>query len=291
MFRQQVQLYQKTNQWHSPLLSGSLPRLQHDDLQLIEALQLYAEEHLANTNFLYNSQSSDINAKDVEFKENLLIHSKQFYKLLLTLKRYQIRSNFYKTPNDIDDIDDNMKDVIDADNGNLFYNNLLKEFIWFTILLTNRPLVHFYATQNREMWSHSEILYTTDGLYTSVDCLLQQTNIETDYNVPFKEMPEQQMLEVYKFYKVFAATKRDYEFWLDGEIFAISEEFILEYYQMSTNHIMFYAVAQQYCGRNDNHFSYLINRSYMNYPDFDNIFNCTDHNDAMIPLHKCSLDL
>uniref|UniRef100_A0A1A9WPR4 Peptidase M13 N-terminal domain-containing protein n=1 Tax=Glossina brevipalpis TaxID=37001 RepID=A0A1A9WPR4_9MUSC len=158
------------------------------------------------------------------------------------------------------------------------------KFLNFSILILYRPMIHYYATLAYDMWLESSLLYNTDAFYAMHDCLQRQTtlqlyandaNDENDHQL-YQIVNEKQGKEIYKFYTSFIAILQDYQFWLEGENFSITEDFILEYFKFDSSRIMFYAVAQQYCNRNDHIFNMIINRSFMNMPEFHEAFNCSD---------------
>lgn len=216
----------------------------------------------------------------VETYKTLVWQRNVFYKNLLEMRRLRIRGEFTKSQ---------LQDPDDVNSAHYF----LRKFLYFTLLVVKEPLFHYYATQGLELWQASQLLHSTDGFYTAQDCLGYQNSRYVDENVEssssssiYQFLSEQEILEIFGFYRTFIASYRDYQFWLSGEFFAFAEDFVLRTYDLDSRRIMFYAVAQQYCGRNDALFSSLINRSFMNMHEFQGAFNCT-FEAPMNPEVKC----
>ncbi|KAL9895186.1 neprilysin-like 9 [Glossina fuscipes fuscipes] len=252
-----------SNQWDRFLST----KLERKDFNIERSIKYYARDYLNpdNISTIYESFGT---------------RTFTFYSLLLRIKCLHMRSSFFKPYMDAEDVN----------NSHYF----LKEFLHFSILILYRPLIHYYATMAYDMWLQSSLLYQTDTFYIVYDCLQRQRalqlyaneNDEKLYEIVFEE----QVKDIYKFYASFIAILDDYRFWLEGENFSITEDFILEYFNLDSSRIMFYAVAQQYCNRNDHLFNRIINRSFMNMPEFHEAFNCSD-DAAMNPQFKCMTNI
>ncbi|XP_037950704.1 uncharacterized protein LOC119681546 [Teleopsis dalmanni] len=226
-------------------------------------------------------------------------NSNNFYTNLLNLRKRQLRNTFFTH-------------VIDTENLN-HPAYFLQQFLFFCILMVHQPLFHYYATQSFDMWYNSNILYSSDGYYFALDCLVEQNTVQRIYensqsekvdfkseaydtnidfddsnNSLYNDLSAEEVKSIFQFYGAFVESYRDYQFWLEGETFAFAEDFVLEYYHINSISIMFYAVAQLYCGRNDAYYSTLINRSFMNALEFQVAFNCSTEA-PMNPRVKCMI--
>uniref|UniRef100_A0A1A9VEI4 Peptidase M13 N-terminal domain-containing protein n=1 Tax=Glossina austeni TaxID=7395 RepID=A0A1A9VEI4_GLOAU len=252
-----------SNQWDR-FLSRKLER---KDFNIERSIKSYARDYLNPANISTHYESFDTKTFT-------------FYSLLLRINSLHIRSAFFKPYMDDEDV------------NNSYY--FLKEFLHFSILILYRPLIHYYATMAYDMWLQSSLLYQTDTFYTVYDCLQRQRALQlyaNEYDEKLYEIVgEEQAKDIYKFYASFIAVLEDYRFWLEGENFSITEDFILEYFKLDSSRIMFYAAAQQYCNRNDPLFNRIINRSFMNMPEFHEAFNCSD-DAAMNPQFKCMINI
>uniref|UniRef100_A0A1B0FFD7 Peptidase M13 N-terminal domain-containing protein n=1 Tax=Glossina morsitans morsitans TaxID=37546 RepID=A0A1B0FFD7_GLOMM len=252
-----------SNQWDR-FLSRKLER---KDFNIERSIKSYARDYLNSGNISTYYESFDTKTFT-------------FYSLLLRIKSLHMRSAFFKPYMDDEDV------------NNSYY--FLKEFLHFSILILYRPLVHYYATMAYDMWLQSSLLYQTDAFYTVYDCLQRQRALQLyadEYDEKLYEIViEEQAKDIYKFYASFIAVLEDYRFWLEGENFSITEDFILEYFKLDSSRVMFYAAAQQYCNRNDHLFNRIINRSFMNMPEFHEAFNCSD-DAAMNPQFKCMTNI
>lgn len=237
-------------------------KLQRSDFNLPRLLSTYAKTYLEPANL------TEIYAAD-KFEEG------NFYGNLLTLRRRQLRNTFFTAFIDPEDY-----------NHPIYF---LRNFLHFTILSLQRPLFHYFATQGFDLWHKSDLLYSSDGYYTSVYCLERQSLLNYEVAPIYQMLGESQVAELFRFYRAFVESLRDYDFWLEGESFAFAEDFVLEHFQLTSKRIMFYAVAQLHCGRNDDWFSLLINRSFMNMPQFEAAFEC-DAEAPMNPLIKCMIN-
>uniref|UniRef100_A0A1B0A9R3 Peptidase M13 N-terminal domain-containing protein n=1 Tax=Glossina pallidipes TaxID=7398 RepID=A0A1B0A9R3_GLOPL len=252
-----------SNQWDR-FLSRKLER---KDFNIERSIKSYARDYLNPGNISTHYESFDTKTFT-------------FYSLLLKIKCLHMRSAFFKPYTDDEDV------------NNSYY--FLKEFLHFSILILYRPLIHYYATMAYDMWRQSSLLYQTDTFYTVYDCLQRQRALQLyadEYDERLYEIViEEEAKDIYKFYASFIAILEDYRFWLEGENFSITEDFILEYFKLDSSRVMFYAAAQQYCNRNDHLFSRIINRSFMNMPEFHEAFNCSD-DAAMNPQFKCMTNI
>lgn len=235
-------------------------RSERKDLNIERTIKNYAKQYLDLEKYTKHYQS------DLFTKER-----PTFYSFLLEMRRLKLRFSFLNSHYESEDL------------------NFFQEFINFSILLVYRPRLHYFASYDREMWQNSEMLENSDGYYTAVDCLQHQTTLNSEDSDIYEDLTMEQMKEIYNFYLSFNKALGDYKFWLESENFAIAEDFLLEYFQMDSLRVIFYAVAQQFCGRNDNLYSSLINRSYMNMPEFQEAFQC-ESIDEMNPVTKCMLD-
>lgn len=252
-------LYRRT------ITSSSLERLtqkrsRRKELNIEKSIRNYARQYLNPDNYtaIYQSQVFD--------SEN-----RTFYSSLLEMRRLSLRYSFHNS-------------YVDAEDLNFF-----QEFIDFCILILYRPRLHYFASYDRKMWEDSHILRSSDGLYTVMDCLERQTLLHIDdYGELYATLDMERVNSLFDFYTSFKEAETDYNFWLESENFAMAEDFILEYFQLDSYRIMFYAVAQQMCARNDPLFSSIINRSFMNSDKFQRAFECTE-DDPMNPLEKCMI--
>uniref|UniRef100_A0A1I8Q208 Peptidase M13 N-terminal domain-containing protein n=1 Tax=Stomoxys calcitrans TaxID=35570 RepID=A0A1I8Q208_STOCA len=233
-------------------------RSRRKDLNIEKSIRNYAKDYLNPDRFSAIYQS-----------EEFASEKRTFYSNLLEMKRLSLRYSFQNTY---------------VDEGDMHF---FQEFINFCILILHRPRLHYFASSDRKMWQTSGLLRSSDGLFTSIDCLERQTMLNADdYGDLFTILDMAQVNELYDFHTAFLESSADYKFWLESENFAMAEDFILEYFDLDSSRIMFYAVAQQLCNRNDDIYSYIINRSFMNTEDFQDAFQCANI-DAMNPMTKC----
>ncbi|XP_065367806.1 uncharacterized protein Nepl9 [Calliphora vicina] len=237
-------------------------RSQRKDLNIERTIKNYTKQYL------------DIEKYTSAFKSELFSNEKPtFYSHLLELRRLKLRSTFLNPHEDSDTED----------------LNFFKEFINFSILLLYRPRLHYFASYAREMWLNSKVLENSDGFYAALDCLMHQTALNMEDSDLYDDLSMDQVKDIFNFYTAFIEALADYKFWLESENFAIAEDFILEYFKLDSLRVVFYAVAQQFCGRNDAAYSTLINRSYMNMPQFQTAFKC-ESIDEMNPITKCMIN-
>ncbi|XP_023302857.2 uncharacterized protein LOC111684870 [Lucilia cuprina] len=251
--------------YRETIMSSSVERLfQHrserKDLNIERSIKKYVKQYLNMETYttIYKS----------EFFTN---EKPAFYSYLLELRRLKLRFEFLNPYKDTDDL------------------QFFQEFINFSILLVYRPRLHYFASYDREMWQNSKLLENSDGFYSAIDCLSHQTSLNAEDFDIYQELSMDQINDIFNFYSVFIQSLADYKFWLESENFAIAEDFILEYFKLDSMRVMFYAVAQLFCGRNDATYSALINRSYMNMPEFQEAFQCKSIN-AMNPITKCMIN-
>ncbi|XP_011183996.2 uncharacterized protein LOC105213125 [Zeugodacus cucurbitae] len=237
-------------------------KLQRSNFNLPRLLSTYAKTDLDPANL------TEIYAIDKFVEGN-------FYGNLVTLRRRQLRNTFFTAYIDPEDY-----------NHPIYF---LRHFLHFTILTLQRPLFHYFATMGFDLWHKSDLLYNSDGYYTSMYCLERQSLLHYEDAPIFQLLGESQVADIFRFYRAFIESLRDYDFWLEGESFAFAEDFVLEHFQLTSKRIMFYAVAQLHCGRNDEWFSILINRSFMNMPQFATAFEC-EAESPMNPLVKCMIN-
>lgn len=232
-------------------------RAERKDLNIERSIKNYAKQYLDLENYA--------NIFQVQFQRR---EKFPFYAQLLELRRLKLRYSFYYPYEDSSDL------------------QVFNEFLNFCILLLYRPRFHFFASYGREMWQNSNILHSSDGLYAAVDCLNHQTELNGEDSALYETLSMEQVNNIFVFYVAFMEALFDYKFWLESENFAIAEDFILEYFQLNSKRVLFYAVAQQFCNRNDAVFSSVINRSYMNMLQFQEAFECGPE-DEMNPIVKC----
>ncbi|XP_073819860.1 neprilysin-like 9 [Musca autumnalis] len=248
--------------YRNGITSSSVERLfqrrsQRKDLNIERSIRNYAKELQTPEKFSSIYEIGDITSKT------------KFYSHLLELRRLTIRHTFYNSYVDLEDM------------------NFFQEFINFSILLLFRPRMHYFATYDRKMWLDSKLLQNSDGLLTAMDCLDRQSLLHADdYGELYETLKMDQVTDVFNFYTAFVESIADYNFWLESENFAMAEDIILEYFHLDSVRIMYYVVAQQLCLRNDALYSTVINRSFMNMPEFQRVFECTE-DDPMNPLPKC----
>lgn len=248
--------------YRQAITSSSLDRMfqdrsQRKELNIEKSIRNFAKQYLSPDNYT------------AIYQIELQHPNRTFYTSLLEMRRLSLRYSFYNSYMDKEDL------------------NFFREFINFCILLQYRPRFHYFASYDREMWRDSKVLHSSDGLYTAMDCLEQQTRLNAyDYSELFEILAMDQIHEIFHFYTSFIEAVADYKFWLESENFSLAEDFILEYFDLDSSRIMFYAVAQQLCSRNDRVYSTIINRAFMNIPEFQEAFECSNL-DAMNPVTKC----
>ncbi|XP_061398625.1 uncharacterized protein LOC133334349 [Musca vetustissima] len=251
--------------YRNGITSSSVDRLlqnrsQRKDLNIERSIRNYAKELQKEEKYSAIYDTMDLANKS---------HKPKFYTNLLEIRRLTIRHSFYNSYVDLEDM------------------NFFQEFINFCILLLFRPRLHYFATYDREMWKNSKLLHSSDGLLTAMDCLDRQSLLHVDdYGKLFEGLKAEHVTDIYNFYTSFMESMADYNFWLESENFAMAEDFIFEYFHLDSSRIMYYAVAQQLCQRNDDLYSIVINRSFMNMQEFQRVFECAD-DDPMNPLTKC----
>ncbi|XP_067628395.1 uncharacterized protein [Eurosta solidaginis] len=236
-------------------------QLQRSDFNLPRLLSAFAKTNLdpSNLTIIYG---------------NYTLEKVDFYRNLLYLRRRKLRQTFLTAFIDFDDC-----------NHPIYF---LRHFLHFTILLFQRPLFHYFATLGFDLWYKSDLLYSSDGYYTALDCLERQTLLSFETSSTNQYLDETQVADIFRFHCAFLESLRDYNFWLEGESFAFAEDFVLEHFHLTSKRVLFYAVAQLYCGRNDVWYSLLINKSFMNMPQFGTAFEC-DAVATMNPLVKCMI--
>ncbi|KAM7361105.1 neprilysin-like 9 [Cochliomyia hominivorax] len=235
-------------------------RSERKDLNIERSIKNYAKQYL------------DLEKFSESFNVNMLKHERlPFFAQLLALRNRKLRHTFLNPSPDNEDL------------------NFFKQFINFSILLVYRPRLHYFASYDREMWQNSKLLQDSDKYYAAIDCLQHQTSLHIEESDLYEQLSMQQVNDIYNFYTAFVESLEDYKFWLESENFAIAEDFILEYFKLNSSSVIFYAVAQQYCGRNDLFYSPLINRSFMNMPEFQEEFKCFTMDD-MNPVTKCLMN-
>ncbi|KAH8276693.1 hypothetical protein KR018_005118 [Drosophila ironensis] len=257
-FQQRRKTALSRRDWYSQLLPSSVERR---ELHVARILQAYAQSYLNITEL-----------NEYYGKLNLLENS--FHKNLLLLRRAQLQHTFASV----------YIDEEDANQPAYF----LRHFLHFVILSLHRPTYHYYATQGLEVWKQSRLLLDTDGQYTAWDCLEKQSVQQTA--VIYRPLSWEEIKEIFHFHRCFQASLRDYKFWLQGERFAFAESFVLQYFGLNTQKILFYAVAQQMCNRQNEIFAAQLNRGYMNIPEFQEAFRCNT-NKAMSPTTRCMIPM
>ncbi|XP_068140766.1 neprilysin-4 [Drosophila tropicalis] len=234
--------------------------MEKQELQLAKILQTYAQSYL-------NISQINHHFQEVKFEKN------SFFYNLLQLRQSTLRFSFHSPY--LDEEDPQMPAYF------------LRHFMHFVILSLYRPTYHYYATQGLSLWLQSRLLEDTDGYYSALNCLEQQSLQHSDDM--YRQLSTKEVQNIFNFYRGFVYSLKDYQFWLQGERFAFAENFILQYFNLNTEKIMFYAVVQQFCGRQDDRFSTQLNRVYMNIPEFQYAFNC-DSKQAMSPSTKCMIN-
>lgn len=247
--------------WYGHLWPASVERR---ELQVARLLQAHAQHYL-NISELTSWYGQ------VHFRPY------HFYGNLLQLRRAQLRHSFQSAYVDAEDVQQSAY--------------FLRHFLHFVLLSLHRPMYHYYATQGLELWRDSRLLQDTDGYYTALDCLERQTQQLYDAQLAaiYRPLSAHEVADVFHFHRSFQAALRDYHFWLQGERFVFAEQFVLQYFGLDEHRILFYAVAQQLCSRQDEIFAAQLNRGYMNLPEFQAAFKCGP--DAqMNPPAKCMIN-
>ncbi|XP_001356526.1 uncharacterized protein Nepl9 isoform X1 [Drosophila pseudoobscura] len=250
--------------WYGHLLPASVER---KELQVARLLQSHAQAYLNITELNHNYR-------------NLGFSSNAFHRNLLLLRRAQLRHSFISPYIDEEDV-----------NGPAYF---LRHFLHFVLLSLHRPTYHYYATQGLELWRQSHLLLDTDGRYTALDCLERQSLQQYDSRLApiYRQLSADEIGEIFLFYRSFQASLRDYRFWLQGERFAFAEAFVLKYFHLDPQRVLFYAVAQQLCSRQTDIFAAQLNRGYMNMPEFQEAFKCDLKPDKpMNPPARCMINM
>ncbi|EDV99298.1 uncharacterized protein LOC6566584 [Drosophila grimshawi] len=260
-FQQRRRTTLNRRDWYGLLLPGSV---EHPELQVARLLQAHAQHYL-------NITELTMQYNQVQFRPG------SFYGNLLQLRRVQLRHSFESPYVDEDDV-----------NQSAYF---LRKFLHFVLLSLHRPMYHYYATEGLQLWHQSRLLQDTDGYYTALDCLERQTQQLYDAEVApiYRPLSSHEVANVFHFYRSFQASLRDYKFWLHGERFVFAEQFVLQYFGLDEHRVLFYAVAQQLCNRQDEILAAQINRGYMNLPEFQAAFKC-DPDAFMNPPAKCMLN-
>ncbi|XP_043641886.1 uncharacterized protein LOC122612380 [Drosophila teissieri] len=235
------------------------------ELQVARILHNHAENYL-------NITELNENYGELGFVEN------SFYGNLLILRRAQLRHSFVSPYVDEEDV-----------NQPAYF---LRHFLHFALLSLHRPTYHYYATQGLELWRESRLLMDTDGHYTAMDCLERQSLQHYDAKLApiYRPLGSHEIGEIFQFYRSFQYSLRDYTFWLQGERFAFAENFVLDYFGLNPQRVLFYAVAQQLCNRQTEIFAAQLNRGYMNLPEFQEAFKCSAEK-AMNPPSRCMINM
>ncbi|KAH8402986.1 hypothetical protein KR222_002327 [Zaprionus bogoriensis] len=260
-FEQQRRVSLSHRDWYGQLLPASVER---QELQVARLLQAHAQRYL-NVSDLSHAYSR------VQFEAD------SFYGNLLQLRHAQLRHSF----------DSHYVDEEDVKQPAHF----LRHFLHFVLLSLHRPMYHYYATQGLQLWRRSGLLQSTDGYYTALDCLEQQTArlYDAELAAIYRPLSSHEVAEIFHFHRSFQAALRDYRFWLQGERFIFAEQFVLQYFGLDEHRVLFYAVAQQLCNRQDEIFAAQLNRGYMNLPEFQAAFKC-DIDAPMNPIGKCMIN-
>ncbi|XP_055907485.1 uncharacterized protein LOC129942528 [Eupeodes corollae] len=222
----------------------------------------------------YGNNNLSPEALKTDYSE-LEIKRNAFFENYFKMKRKQMRLSF---------LQDNYVDKEDPNHP----ANFVRRFLNFVILTGQQPLFHYFATEGFDLWYNSGLLYSTDDLYTAIDCLDQQSTLYSEENSIFGNLTAVEAEDLLKFNRAFHESFEDYLFWLEGEMFSFAEDYVLEHFNLNSSRVLFYSVAQLHCGRDrdENGYSELINRSFMNSWEFQDAFECND-NVAMNPTVKC----
>ncbi|KAL7741025.1 hypothetical protein ACLKA6_013463 [Drosophila palustris] len=243
--------------WYGHLMPEAVERR---ELQVARLLQSHAQQYL-------NLTEHELQLKTLQFVPG------HFYGNLLQLRRAQLRHSFVSAY------------VDEEDERSPAY--FLRHFLHFVLLSLHRPMFHYYATQGLELWRQSRLLQDTDGYYTALDCLERQSQ---QFDDPiYRPLSSDMVANVFHFHRSFQASLRDYKFWLQGERFVFAEQFVLNFFGLDEHRVLFYAVAQQLCNRQNEIFAAQLNRGYMNLPEFQAAFNC-EANAPMNPPAKCMIN-
>ncbi|XP_062142303.1 neprilysin-4 [Drosophila sulfurigaster albostrigata] len=247
--------------WYGYMLPEEVER---KELQVARLLQTHAQHYL-------NLIEHELHYGALE------LQPRSFYSNLLLLRRAQLRHSFVSPFVDPEDVQQPAY--------------FLRHFLHFVQLVLQRPMYHYYATQGLQLWRQSRLLEDTDGYYTALDCLQRQTEQHYDLELQdiYRPLASHEVDDVFKFYRSFQAALRDYHFWLEGERFHFAEQFVLQFFGLDEHRVLFYAVAQQMCNRQDEIFAAQLNRGYMNLPEFQAAFNCSA-DAAMNPAAKCMIN-
>ncbi|XP_055852036.1 neprilysin-11 [Episyrphus balteatus] len=230
------------------------------DLNLERIIKNYANNNLA-PDILQNEYSE------------LAIERDAFFLNYFNMKRQQLQLSF---------LEDKYIDKEDPNHP----ANLLRRFLNFVIITNEQPLFHYFATEGFDLWYNSELLTSTDDLYTAIDCLERQSTMYSEEYSIFSNLTTEQMENLLKFNRAFYESFYDYLFWLEGEMFSFAEDYVLEHFNLNSSRVLFYSVAQLHCGRDDDKYATLINRSFMNSQQFQDAFEC-DPEVPMNPSNKC----
>ncbi|KAH8413440.1 hypothetical protein KR009_011048 [Drosophila setifemur] len=248
--------------WYGHLWPASVEK---KELQVARILQVHAQNYL-------NITELNENYRGLGFTEN------SFHGNLLLLRRAQLRHSFISPYVDEEDV-----------NQPAYF---LRHFLHFVILSLNRPTYHYYATQGLELWRQSGLLLDTDGRYTALDCLERQSiqHYDEESAPIYRQLSSEEIGEIFHFHRSFQTSLRDYRFWLQGERFAFAEMFVLQFFGLDPQRILFYAVAQQLCNRQTDIFAAQLNRGYMNMPEFQEAFKCGSDK-PMNPPARCMINM
>ncbi|XP_030561388.1 uncharacterized protein LOC115763090 [Drosophila novamexicana] len=260
-FQQRRRATLSRRDWYGHLLPAAVERR---ELQVSRLLQLHAQRNL-------NISELTLHYGQVRFRPDC------FYGNLLELRRAQLRHAF-ESPY-VDEEDEQQSAYF------------LRHFLHFVLLSLHRPMYHYYATQGLELWRQSGLLQDTDGYYTALDCLERQTLQLYDAQLAaiYRPLSSHEVADVFHFHRSFQAALRDYHFWLQGERFTFAEQFVLQHFGLDEHRVLFYAVAQQLCNRQDEIFAAQLNRGYMNLPEFQTAFKCAPES-QMNPPAKCMIN-
>ncbi|XP_044251031.1 uncharacterized protein Nepl9 [Drosophila takahashii] len=251
-----------TRDWYGHLWPASVEK---KELQVARILQVHAQNYLNITEL--NEIYGDLGFVNGSFHGNLLL-----------LRRAQLRHSFVSPYLDEEDV-----------NQPAYF---LRHFLHFVLLSLHRPTYHYYATQGLELWRQSGLLLDTDGRYTAMDCLERQSfqHYDAESAPIYRQLGSEEVAEIFHFYRSSQASIRDYHFWLQGERFAFAETFVLEFFGLDPQKVLFYAVAQQLCNRQTEIFTAQLNRGYMNMPEFQEAFKCGAHK-PMNPPSRCMINM
>uniref|UniRef100_A0A6P4FW01 Uncharacterized protein LOC108051704 n=1 Tax=Drosophila rhopaloa TaxID=1041015 RepID=A0A6P4FW01_DRORH len=247
--------------WFGHLWPASVEK---KELQVARILHAHAQNYLNITEL--NENYSGLGFVNNSFHGNLLL-----------LRRAQLRHSFESPYVDEEDV-----------NQPAYF---LRHFLHFVLLSLHRPTYHYYATQGLELWRQSGLLLDTDGRYTAMDCLETQSfqNYDAESAPIYRKLSSEEIGEIFHFHRSFQASLRDYHFWLQGERFAFAETFVLKFFELDPQKVLFYAVAQQHCNRQTEIFAAQLNRGYMNMPEFQDAFKCTTGK-PMNPSSRCMIN-